>query len=105
MLAVAVPLWSVPPTAFTVIVRVWSVPTGLTSDCGVIWMNASAQCLVALSQFDVQPCVTLPGVPVVRVSEPVTPVKEISEVAETFVVPVADDVILTTQLAVAAPPV
>src|SRR3954465_4233780 len=103
MLAAAAPLASAPPpTAVTVIVSVCGVPTGLIADCGEISMNASTQCLVALSQFDVQPCVTFAAVPVVRVSEPVTPVKETSEVACTFVVPLAAEVIFTMQLAVAA---
>ncbi len=54
--------------AFTVIVSTWFVPTALVAFCGVIWMNASTQLLLALPQFAVQPAVTFAAVPVVRVT-------------------------------------
>ncbi len=42
MLAVAVPAASTPPpTALTVIVSTWFVPTAFVAFCGVIWTNAS----------------------------------------------------------------
>ncbi len=85
MLAVAVPAASrPPPVALTVIVSTWFVPTAFEAFCGVIWMNASAQFLVALAQFTVQPAVVLSAVPVVRATVPVALVKPIVEVACTW---------------------
>ncbi len=105
MLAVAVPAASTPPpVALTVIVSTWFVPTALVAFCGVIWMNASTQFLVAFPQFTVQPAVTFAAVPVVRVTVPTALVKPIVEVACTSVRPAAAEVIVTVQVAVAAPP-
>src|SRR6478735_6699040 len=102
MLAVAVcgPAAIVPPSAFTVIVSTWFVPTGLVAVAGVIWMFALTQTLFALP---LPPAAVFTAVPVVRVI--VCPLTGISDVAETTVVPVADEVIVTVQLAVAPPPV
>ena len=106
MLAVAVPAASTPPlVAFTVIVSTWFVPTGLVAFCGVIWMNASTQFFAALAQLAAQPAVTLAAVPVVRVTLPAALVKPTFEVACTWVRPPTAEVIVTVQLAVAAPPV
>jgi hypothetical protein len=60
----------------------------------------SAQFLLA---FPLPPEAVLSAVPVVRVI--VTPLTGMFEVAETTVVPAVDEVIVTVQLAVAAPPV
>ena len=106
MLAVAVPAASTPPlVAVTVIVSTWLVPTAFAAFCGVIWMNASTQVLFAFPQFAVQPAVTFAAVPVVRVTVPAALVNPIVEVACTVVVPATAEVIVTVQLAVAAPPV
>ena len=61
--------------------------------------DASAQNLPALS---LPPAAVFAAVPVVRVI--VCPLTGIAEVAETIVVPVVADVIVTVQLAVAPPP-
>src|SRR6188472_3739183 len=100
MLAVAVPAASVPLRPLTVIVRTCVVPVGLTAVGGVIEMFASTQTLLALS---LPPAAVFAAVPVVRVI--VWPLTGMFDVAETTVVPVAADVIVTVQLAVAAPPV
>src|SRR5262245_23055106 len=100
MLAVAVPLASVPPIAFTVIVSTWFVATGLSAVAGVIWMFAFTQTFEALP---LPPEAVFAGVPVVRVI--VWPFTGMADVAETTVVPAVADVIVTVQLAVAAPPV
>ena len=73
--------------------------------CGVIWMNASTQLLDAFPQFTVQPAVTFAAVPVVRDTVPTALVNPMLEVACTLVVPATAEVIVTVQLAVAAPPV
>src|SRR5262245_40341580 len=97
MLAVAVPLPSMVPTAVTVIVRVWLVLTALVAVAGVIAIVASAHVLLAGP--------LLPAVPfVVRENDP-SPVSGMLEVAETTVVPVVEEVITTLQLADAPPPV
>jgi hypothetical protein len=67
---------------------------------GVIWMFASTHAFDALSE---PPAFELAAVPVVCVT--VTPLTWMSEVAETTVVPVAAEEIVTVQLAVAPPPV
>ena len=109
MLAVAVPAARIPPpVAVTVIVSTWFVPAGLVAFCGVIWMNASAgtsQLLFAFPQFAVQPASTFAADPVVRVTAPTAFVNPMFEVACTVVVPATAEVIVTVQLAVAAPPV
>jgi len=90
----------VPPIAFTVIVNTWFVPVGFVAEAGVIWMFASTHAFDALPE---PPESVLAAVPVVRVI--VTPLTGTSAVADTTVVPVAPDEIVTVQLAVAAPPV
>ncbi len=67
-------------------------------------MNASTQLLLAFAQFAVQPAVTLAAVPVVRDTVPTALVNPMLEVACTWVTPTAAEVIVTVQLAVAAPP-
>ena len=105
MLAVAVPLASTPPlVALTVIVSTWFVPTAFAAFCGVIWMNASTQFLVAFPQFTVQPAVTFAAAPVVRVTVPVALVKPIVRGRLHLGQPATAEVIVTVQLAVAAPP-
>ena len=70
---------------------------------GVMLMLASTHVLLALS---LPPAAVLSAVPVVRVIDTVPPlVTGMLEVAETTVVPVAVDVITTSQVAVAPPPV
>jgi hypothetical protein len=81
-------------------VRTWFVPTGFVADPGVIWMFASTQFLLALPE---PPEAVFAAVPVVRVI--VTPPRGMSDVAETTVTPGVAEVIVTVQLAVAAPPV
>src|SRR3954451_11855421 len=102
MLAVAVcgPASIVPFSAFTVIVSTWFVPTAFVAFAGVIWMLALTQTLLALP---LPPEVVFAGVSVVRVI--VNPPTGMSDVAETTLVPITFDVIVTVQLAVAAPPV
>src|SRR5262245_14791524 len=98
MLAVAVPppAAMVPFTALTVIVNVWFVPTALVPVGGLIWMLASTQVLLAGP--------LLPAVPsVVRVTVP-SLVSGMFDVADTTVVPVTADVMVTVQLALAPPP-
>src|SRR6266446_3670647 len=90
----------VPPRAFTVIVNTWLAPTALVPVAGVMLMLASTQVLFALP---LPPAVVFAAVPVVRVI--VAPPTGMPEVADTTVVPVAAEVIVTVQLAVAAPPV
>ncbi len=65
----------------------------------------SAQVLLALPQFAVQPAVVLPVEPVVRVTEPTALVNPMLDVACTWVRPETVEVIVTVQVAVAAPPV
>ena len=74
-----------PGLTLTCTVSVWFVPVGFVAVCGVIWMFASTQFLVALSQLLVQPGVTFAAVPVVRVTVPLALVKLIAEVACTGV--------------------
>ena len=97
--AVAVPAESVPFTALTVIVSTWFVPVGLTAVAGVIAMFASTHTFDALS---LPPAVVFAAVPVVRVI--VWPDTEIAALAETTVVPVVAELIVTVHDAVAAPP-
>ncbi len=80
------------------------MPTAFAAFCGVIWMNASTQFLSAFPQLTVQPAVTLSAVPVVRETVPSALAKPTVEVARTWVSPHAAEVIVTVQLAVAAPP-
>ena len=90
----------VPPSAFTVIVSTWFVPTMLVAVAGVIWMFALTQVLLALP---LPPAAVFTAVFVVRVI--VWPSTGMSEVAETTVVPTTAEVMVTVQVAVAAPPV
>jgi len=98
--AVCGPASIVPPLAVTVIVRTWFEPVGFVAVAGVIEMFVSTQALLALPE---PPEAVLAAVPVVRVI--VTPLTGIPDVAETTVVPMTAEVIVTVQLAVAAPPV
>ena len=98
--AVCGPASNRPPTAFTVTVSTWFFPTGLIADGGVIWMFASTHTFSALP---LPPAAVFAAVAVVRVI--VTPLTGISDVADTTVVPTTAEVIVTVQLAVAAPPV
>lgn len=82
------------------IVSVWFVPTAFVSVTGSMSIFALTQCLVALP---LPPAAVLSGVPVLRVN--VAPETGITPVADTVDVPVAEDVILTVQLALAPPPV
>src|SRR5262245_52971410 len=102
MLAVAVwlPASIVPPIALTVIVRTWLVPTRFVAVGGAIWMFAFTHVLLA---SPLPPAAVLTAVFVVRVI--FWPLTGMSDVAETTVVPTAAEVIVTVQLAVAAPPV
>src|SRR5262249_58742630 len=102
MLGVAVGgrVWFVPLMALAVSVSRWFEPVGLVAFAGEIWMFAFTQFLLALP---LPPAAVLAAVPVVRVI--VTPLTGMSDVAETTVVPTAAEVIVTVQLAVAAPPV
>ena len=75
----------VPGLTLTCTVSVWFVPVGFVAVSGVIWMVASTQVLVALSQLLVQPEVTFTAVPVVRVTVPLALVKPIAELACTSV--------------------
>ena len=76
------PASMVPPSAFTVIVSTWFVPTALVAVAGVIWMFAFTQTLLALP---LPPAAVLTAVFVVRVI--VWPATGMSDVAETTVVP------------------
>ena len=89
-----------PSFTFTCPVRVWFVPARFDAVAGVIWMFASTQVLLALPE---PPEAVFCAVPVVRVI--VTPLTGMSEVAWTTVVPAVAELIVTVQLAVAAPPV
>jgi len=101
MLALAVPPPAViPPGALIVMVSVWFVPTAFVSVAGVIEIDASTQFLLALP---LPPAAVLTAVLVVRGI--VWPLTGMFDVAETTVVPVAVDEIVTVQVAVAAPPV
>ena len=82
------------------IVSTWFVLTAFVAVAGVIWMLALTQILLALP---LPPAAVFTAVFVVRVI--VWPLTGMSEVAETTVVPVAAEVIVTVQVAVAAPPV
>ncbi len=68
-------------------------------------MNASTQFFAAFPQFTVQPAVTFVAVPVVRDTVPTALVNPIVEVACTLVLPAIGEVMVTVQVAVAAPPV
>src|SRR5262245_22468789 len=98
--AVCVPGSIVPPTAVTVIVSAWFVPTGFVAVAGVIDVFVSTQTVPALP---LPPAAVLTAVSVVRLI--VLPLIGMSEVAETTVVPAVAEVIVTVQVAVAAPPV
>ena len=74
--------------------------TAFVAVAGPIWMFAFTHTLLALP---LPPAVVLSAVFVARVI--VTPATGIPEVAETTVVPVTAELIVTVQLAVAAPPV
>src|SRR3954471_5245421 len=102
MLAVAVcgPAAMVPPSALIVIVRTWFVPIGLVAVAGVIWMFALTQTLLALP---LPPAAVFTAVLVVRVI--VWPLTGMSDGGETTVVPTTAEVMVTVQVAVAAPPV
>jgi len=76
------------------------VPTGFVAVPGLIWMFASTHVFDA---FPEPPDAVFCAVPVVRVMT--TPPTGMSEVACTTVVPGVAEVIVTVQLAVAAPPV
>src|SRR5262249_61829968 len=86
--------------ALIVIVSPLPFSTLFRSLAGVIWMLALTQTLFALP---LPPAAVFTAVFVVRVI--VCPLTGMSDVAETTVVPVAADVIVTVQLAVAPPPV
>src|SRR3954454_24678267 len=73
---------------------------GFVAVAGVIWMFAFTHTLLALP---LPPAAVFTAVPVVRVI--VCPFTGMSDVAETTVVPTAAEVMVTVQLAVAAPPV
>jgi hypothetical protein len=90
----------VPGLTLTWQVSTWFVPTGFVAVPGVIWMFASTQFLLA---FPDPPDAVFCAVPVVRVTT--TPLTGMSDVADTTVTPGVADVIVTVQLAVAAPPV
>src|SRR5206468_1234306 len=62
--AVCGPASIVPPSALTVIVSTWFVPTGFVAVAGVIWMFAFTQAFCALP---LPPAAVLSAVPVVRV--------------------------------------
>jgi hypothetical protein len=98
--AVCGPASIVPPLAVTVIVRTWFVPVGFVAVAGVIAMFASTHALLALPE---PPEAVFAAVPVVREIE--TVLTGMFDVAETTVVPVTAEVIVTVQLAVAPPPV
>ena len=87
--------WTTVPAA--TVVPVTSVPAALRTFVTIV---ESAQFLLA---FPLPPAAVLAGVPVVRVI--VWPPTGMFDVAETAVVPVAAEVIVTVQLAVAPPPV
>ena len=59
MQAVAVcgPASIVPPSAFTVIVSTWFVPTGFVAVAGVIWMFALTNVFTASAEFGATPSV------------------------------------------------
>ena len=76
------------------------MPVGFVADPGVILMFASTHVFDA---FPDPPAVVFAAVLVVRVI--VTPLTGIAAVADTTVVPIELDEIVTVQLAVAAPPV
>jgi hypothetical protein len=67
-------------------------------------MNASTHFFTAFPQSDEQPAVTFVADPVVRVSAPVTPTWEMSDVAWTSVSPFTGEVICTVQLDEPTPP-
>src|SRR5262245_6345221 len=102
-------LMTVPAGAFTnplpVLMLAWPVktcgePTSLVAVVGLIWMFASTQLLVALS---LPPDAVFAAVAVVRGT--VWPLTGMSEVAATTVIPGVEEVMVTVQLAGAAPPV
>ena len=88
----------VPGFTFTCAVNTWLAPTGFSADSGEIWMFASTQVLFALPEP--------PGPGFVAVVRGIVcPFTGMLEVAETTVVPGVVELIVTVQLAVAAPPV
>jgi hypothetical protein len=89
--AVCGPASRVPPSALTVIVSTWFVPTGLVAFAGVMLMFASTQCLVAGPEFPATPFVD-------RLSE--TPMTDTVVEAFTVVVPTVDEVITTSHVPV-----
>ena len=96
-----VPASSRPLTPCTVIVSTWFVSTAFVSVTGVISIQPSTQTFDAFGT--VWPAaVLLSAVAVDRVT--VWPATWMSEVADTTVVPVVAEVMVTVQLAVAAPP-
>ena len=95
MLAVAVPAPILAPVDVTVIVSTWLVPTALVAVAGVMAITASAQILLAGPLLPARPLV-------VRTTEP-SPTSGMVEVADTTVVPVTADVIVTWQLALVVP--
>src|SRR5262245_14658987 len=99
-LVVCGPASIVPLSALTVIVSTWFVFTAFVAFAGLIWMFAFTHTLFALPE---PPAAVITAVPVVRVI--VCPFTGMSDVAWTTVVPVAADVIVTVQLALAPPPV
>src|SRR5437870_2766590 len=87
-------------SALSAIVSTRYVPTAFVALAGVIWMFALTQTLLALP---LPPAAVLTAVSVVRVV--VWLLTGMVAVVETWVVPVVADVIVTVQVAVAAPPV
>src|SRR5262245_12823305 len=83
-------------------VSTWFVPTAFVAVAGVSWMFASG-CSHTFDAFPLPPEAVFAAVPVVRVI--VTPLTGMFDVACTTVVPATLEVIVTVQLAVAAPPV
>jgi hypothetical protein len=92
--AVCGPGSSVPPSAFTVIVSTWFVPTGFVAVAGVMLMFASTQFFVAGPEFESVPFV---------LRATVTPASDTVTCAETVVVPTTAEVRPIVQLPV--PPV
>ena len=88
------------PSALAVMVSTWFVFTAFVAVAGAIWIFASTQALLA---FPEPPALVLAAVLVARVI--MSSLTGMSDVAETTVVPTAADVIVTVQVAVAAPPV
>src|SRR4051812_13388431 len=105
MLAVAVPLPSVPFTACAVIVSTWFVLTALTSVGGLISIHASTHFFNASSHGFAAAAVHSAVFTPVSVARAIDcPSTGIVEAACTLDVPATADVIVTWQEAVAAPP-